>query len=66
MLLKIVTQCLLQVSAPLPIKLLDNAQSGKATGDSTSIWIPATNLGDPDGVPISWLQPDPFLDVVAI
>lgn len=43
-------------TTPLPIQLRADAQ-GKAAGDVLSMWASATLVGDPGGVPGSWLCP---------
>lgn len=44
------------MAAWLPIQLPASAP-GKAAEHGPSVWVPATYLGDHDGIPRSWLQP---------
>lgn len=52
-------------AALLPICLPASA-SQEAEDDSSATWVPATNMGDLDKVPGSWLWPSPALPVASI
>lgn len=43
----------------VPANVLEGAR--EAMNDKPSTHIPATHVGDLDGVPVSWLQPGPML-----
>lgn len=50
------------LAATLPIQL-PIYTPGKAVGNGSYTWAPATHVGDPYGVLGSWLQPNPALAV---
>lgn len=57
---------LLGFVALLPISLPTNAHLGRAAGDGSSSWLPATHMGDLDAILASWLQPDLAVAIAGI